>query len=127
MRQALARHGPAGAAPPAGLAGLRALAAGWIVEGYSTLFGEVDAQLAQAAVVHYRSAAKRGGVTDDEARRAAADLAAAGVSSGPSGAASLADARAVQIGKGSAERRAFLAVGADSVIVLLSTETGIAG
>jgi len=195
----------------------------WIVEGYSTLFGELDAQLAeagagppalvtvpvgvgslaQAAVVHYRSAAKRGGattegrpgrgqysaprepssvtavlsvepvaaacllaslragtpvtvptantimtglycgtvssaawpvlaggldaaiaVTDDEARRAAADLAAAGISSGPSGAASLAGARAALTGKGSAERRAFLALNSDSVIVLLNTEAG---
>src|SRR5262249_60079949 len=55
----------------------------WIVEGYSTLFAELDAQLAaagagspalvavpvgvgslaQAAVLHYRSPAGRGGVT----------------------------------------------------------------
>jgi len=196
---------------------------GWIVEGYSTLFAELDAQLAalgagplalvavpvgvgslaQAAVAHYRSAAGRGGVTgegcpgrgqnsaprepssvtavlsvepdtaacllaslragtpvtvpnantimaglncgtvssiawpvlasgldaaiavtDDEARRAAADLAAAGISSGPSGAASLAGVRAALTGKDSAERRAFLAVNSDSVIVLLNTEAG---
>jgi diaminopropionate ammonia-lyase len=221
----------------------------WIVEGYSTLFAELDAQLAvagawppalvavpvgvgslaQAAVAHYRSAAGRGGVTDegwsvrdgslaqsaigrrgreaegwpgrgqnsapkqpspsptavlsvepdtaacllaslrsgapvsiptaatimaglncgtvssiawpylsrgldaamavsdDAARRAVADLAAAGISSGPSGAASLAGVRAALTGKGSAERRAALAMGADPVIVLLSTEAGIAG
>ena len=199
---------------------------GWIVEGYSTLFAELDAQLAaaragppalvavpvgvgslaQAAVVHYRSAAKRGGattegcpgrgqnsaprepssvtallsvepvaaacllaslragtpvtvptantimtglycgtvsslawpylaggldaaiaVTDDEARRAAADLGAAGISSGPSGAASLAGVRAALTGKASADRRAFLAVDPASVIVLLNTEAGTGG
>ena len=178
---------------------------GWIVEGYSTLFGELDAQLAaadagrpalvavpvgvgslaQAAVVHYRAVGEQGGasvlsvepdtaacllaslragtsvtvptantimaglncgtilsiawpvlavgldaavaVTDDAARRAAADLAAAGISSGPSGAASLAGVRAALTGQGCAERRAALAVGAESVIVLLSTEAGIAG
>ena len=199
---------------------------GWLVEGYSTLFAELDAQLAaaragppalvavpvgvgslaQAAVVHYRSAAKRGGattegcpgrgqnsaprepssvtallsvepvaaacllaslragtpvtvptantimtglycgtvsslawpylaggldaaiaVTDDEARRAAADLGAAGISSGPSGAASLAGVRAALTGKASADRRAFLAVDPASVIVLLNTEAGTGG
>jgi diaminopropionate ammonia-lyase len=222
---------------------------GWIVEGYSTMFGELDAQLAeanagppslvavpvgvgslaQAAVVHYRSAAEQGGVTaegrpvrdgslaqsaigrrgraaegwpgrgqnsaprqrspsptavlsvepdtaacllaslrsgapvsiptaatimaglncgtissiawpvlaggldaavavsDDAARRAVADLAAAGISSGPSGAASLAGARAALTGPGSADRRAALSAHRDSVIVLLSTEAGVAG
>jgi diaminopropionate ammonia-lyase len=198
---------------------------GWIVEGYSTLFAELDAQLAagarpsalvavpvgvgslaQAAVVHYRAVAEQGevtdegcpgrgqnsaprepssvtavlsvepvaaacllaslragtpvtvptantimtglycgtvssvawpvlaggldaaiAVTDDEARRAADDLAAAGISSGPSGAASLAGTRAALTGPGSADRRAALAVGSASVIVLLSTEAGTAG
>jgi diaminopropionate ammonia-lyase len=177
---------------------------GWIVDGYSTLFAELDAQLAetgagppalvavpvgvgslaQAAVTHYRSAAEQGGavlsvepdtaacllaslragtpvtvpnantimaglncgtissiawpvlaggldaavaVTDDAARRAAADLAAASISSGPSGAASLAGARAALTGPGSADRRAVLAVDSTSVIVLLSTEAGTAG
>jgi diaminopropionate ammonia-lyase len=198
---------------------------GWIVEGYSTLFAELDAQLAaagagspalvavpvgvgslaQAAVVHYRSPAGRGGVTgegcpgrgqnsaprepssvtavlsvepvaaacllaslragtpvtvpttntimtglycgtvsslawpylsggldaavavsDDAARRAVADLAAAGISSGPSGAASLAGVRAALTGDVSADRRAFLAVNSGSVIVLLNTEAGTA-
>jgi diaminopropionate ammonia-lyase len=188
----------------------------WIVEGYSTLFAEIDAQLAaasagppalvavpvgvgslaQAAVAHYRgkvtaegwlgrgqnSAPKQpssvaavlsvepdtaacllasmkagrpimvptantimaglncgtitssawpyfsGGldaavaVTDDAARRAAADLAAAGISSGPSGASSLAGARAALTGPGSPGRRADMAVDPSSVIVLLSTE-----
>jgi diaminopropionate ammonia-lyase len=176
---------------------------GWIVEGYSTLFAELDAQLdaadagppalvavpvgvgslAQAAVVHYRRAAEQGkavlsvepdtaacllaslragtpttvptantvmaglncgtissvawpvlaggldaavAVTDDAARRAAADLAAAGISSGPSGAASLAGARAALTGPGSTERRAALAMGFASVVVLLNTEAGTA-
>jgi diaminopropionate ammonia-lyase len=175
----------------------------WIVEGYSTLFAELDAQLtatgagapslvtvpvgvgslAQAAVAHYRSTAEQRGavlsvepvaaacllaslragtpvtvptantimtglycgtvsslawpylaggldaavaVTDDAARRAAADLASLGISSGPSGAASPAGARAALTGKGSADRRAFLAVNSDSVIVLLNTEAGTA-
>jgi diaminopropionate ammonia-lyase len=175
---------------------------GWIVEGYSTLFAELDTQLAgvhptlvavpvgvgsllQAAVTHYRSHAGRGdvavlavepdtaacllaslragrpvtvptastimaglncgtisstawpcfsggldaavAVTDDAARRAATDLAAAGISSGPSGAASLAGTRAALTGPGSADRRAAVNVDADSVIVLLSTEAGTAG
>jgi diaminopropionate ammonia-lyase len=222
---------------------------GWIVEGYSTLFGELDAQLAetdagppalvavpvgvgslaQAAVVHYRPAAEQGkattegpsardgpwaqgaigrrgraakgwpgrgqnsaprqplpsptavlsvepataacllaslrsgalvsiptaatimaglncgtvsaiawpvltggldaavAVTDDAARRAAADLGAAGISSGPSGAASLAGVRAALTGNGSAERRAFLAVDSAAVIVLLNTEAATPG
>ena len=199
---------------------------GWIVEGYSTLFAELDTQLAgtgagppalvvvpvgvgslaQAAVAHYRSAAGRRGVTgewcpgrgrnsaprepssvtavlsvepdtaacllaslragtpvtvptantvmaglncgtvsssawpylaggldaavavtDDAARRAAADLGAAGISSGPSGAASLAGVRAALTGKGSAERRAALDVDSASVVVLLNTEAGTGG
>jgi diaminopropionate ammonia-lyase len=173
---------------------------GWIAEGYSTLFAEVDAQLAaagagppalvavpvgvgslaQAAVTHYRGTAAAPGtallsvepdtaacllaslhagnpvpvptrdtimaglncgtvsalawpclahgvtaavaVTDAAARRAAGDLAAAGISSGPSGAASLAGARALLTGAGSAGRRGRLAIGAGSVLVLLSTE-----
>jgi diaminopropionate ammonia-lyase len=61
-------------------------------------------------------------VSDEAARRAAADLAAAGISSGPSGASSLAGARAALTGQGSADRRAALNVDTDSVIVLLSTE-----
>jgi diaminopropionate ammonia-lyase len=188
----------------------------WIVEGYSTLFGELDAQLtaadagapalvavpvgvgslAQAAVAHYRGIVTAEGwlgrgqnsapkqpssvtavlsvepdtaacllaslsagrpttiptantimaglncgtissigwpyfssgldaavaVTDDAARRAAADLAAAGLSSGPSGASSLAGARAALTGPGSTDRRAAVGVDPTSVIVLLSTE-----
>ena len=178
---------------------------GWIVEGYSTLFGELDAQLAaagagpaglvavpvgvgslaQAAVAHYRAAGAAGpggrtavlsvepdtaacllaslrtgvlvpvptagtimaglncgtvssiawpylaggldaavAVTDNAARRGAADLAAVGISSGPSGAASLAGVRAALTGPGSADRRSSLAVDSASVVVLLNTEAG---
>jgi diaminopropionate ammonia-lyase len=61
-------------------------------------------------------------VTDDAACRAAADLAAVGISSGPSGASSLAGARAALTGPGSTDRRAAIAVDSASVIVLLSTE-----
>ena len=193
----------------------------WIVEGYSTLFAELDAQLAeagagpaalvavpvgvgslaQAAVMHYRSrggygdvpagglpgrgqdsatgrplpatavlsvepdtatcllASLRAGhpttiptantimaglncgtissiawpyfdngldaavaVPDGAARRATADLAAAGISSGPSGACSLAGARAALTGPTSPARRAELGVDPASAIVLLNTE-----
>ena len=181
---------------------------GWIVEGYSTLFAETDAQLAaagaappdlvvvpvgvgslaQAAVAHYRAedappvaeprtgtallavepdtaacllASLRAGrpasvatagtimaglncgtvsttawpylsagldaavaVGDAAARRAVADLAAAGISAGPSGAAPLAGARAALTGPGSAGRRAVLAAAGEPVVVLLSTEAG---
>ncbi|MEV0742668.1 diaminopropionate ammonia-lyase [Streptomyces sp. NPDC050549] len=171
---------------------------GWIVEGYSTLFAEIDEQLgagapglvvvpagvgslAQAAVTHYRS--RRDGaaatalltvepvtaacvlaglgrgelvsvptgtttmaglncgtvsslawpllrdgldaavaVTDADSAGAARDLAAAGVSAGPCGAASLAGARAALTGAGATGRRRALAVGPDSTVVLLSTE-----
>jgi diaminopropionate ammonia-lyase len=178
----------------------------WIVEGYSTLFAELDAQLetaraarptlvavpvgvgslAQAAVAHFRAhghprdvaavlavepdtaacllASLRAGrpvsvptantimaglncgtisstawpyftggldaaiaVTDNAARRAAADLAAAGISSGPSGAASLAGARAALTGPDSTDRRTAVGVNSTSVIVLLSTEAGTGG
>ncbi|MEV6486587.1 pyridoxal-phosphate dependent enzyme [Streptomyces sp. NPDC051576] len=174
---------------------------GWIVEGYSTLFAEIDEQLgaldaeapglvvvpagvgslAQAAVAHYRG--RRNGsapaalmsvepdtaacvlaslgrrepvnvptgtttmaglncgtvsslawpflregldaavaVTDADSASAARDLAAAGVSSGPCGAASLAGARAALTGDGADVRRAALGVGPASALVLLSTE-----
>jgi diaminopropionate ammonia-lyase len=166
----------------------------WIVEGYSTLFTEIDAQLdavgaapaglvavpvgvgslGQAAVTHYRSGGSapsvlcvepdtaacvltslhhdravtvetgsttmaglncatpstlawpvlRSGadaavaVTDAATARAARDLAALGVSSGPCGAASLAGVRAAL----SPDRRSSLAPGHAETIVLLSTE-----
>jgi diaminopropionate ammonia-lyase len=61
-------------------------------------------------------------VPDDAAARAVADLGDLGVSSGASGAAALAGARAALTGPGSDTRRAVLGVGADSVVVLLSTE-----
>lgn len=58
-------------------------------------------------------------VSDDEARRAVDDLAGLGVSSGPSGAATLAGVRAALSGS---ERREALGLGDDAVVVLLSTE-----
>jgi len=63
-------------------------------------------------------------VSDAEAARAVAGLTTAGLSAGPSGAASLAGARAVLTGPGSADRRALLAAAPASVVVLLSTEAG---
>lgn len=61
-------------------------------------------------------------VTDADSARAAGDLAAAGVSSGPCGAAALAGLRAALTGAGGGERRAALGLGPASVVVLLSTE-----
>jgi diaminopropionate ammonia-lyase len=58
-------------------------------------------------------------VSDDDALRAVADLAALGVSSGPSGAATLAGVRAAL---STPQRREALAVDDDSTVVLLSTE-----
>jgi diaminopropionate ammonia-lyase len=66
-------------------------------------------------------------VPDNAARRAAADLRAAGISSGPSGAASLAGARAALTAPGSQTRRESLAIHPGSVIVLLNTEAAPAG
>lgn len=57
-------------------------------------------------------------ITDADALRAVTDLAGLGISSGPSGAASLAGARAAL----AATRRAELGMGPRSTIVLLSTE-----
>ena len=57
---------------------------------------------------------------------AVADLAAAGICAGPSGAASLAGARAVLTGPGSATRRAIIAAAPDSAVVLLNTEASAA-
>jgi diaminopropionate ammonia-lyase len=61
-------------------------------------------------------------VGDDAAARAVADLGDLDVSSGPSGAAALAGARAALTGPGSGTRRAGLGIGNGSVVVLLSTE-----
>ena len=180
----------------------------WIVDGYETLFGEIDAQLpaagvsaldlvsvqvgvgslAQAAVAHYRSSALaaaarprllsvepdtaacvlrsladdalvsvptdatvmnglncgtpssiawphlRAGVdaatavTDAEARAATADLTAAGVPAGPSGAAGLAGLRAALTGPDSATRRRDLGIHPDNgsvsraIVVCICTE-----
>jgi diaminopropionate ammonia-lyase len=58
-------------------------------------------------------------VSDDEALRAVDDLGRLGVSSGPSGAASLAGVRAALTDP---QRRAALDLDHDAVVVLLSTE-----
>jgi diaminopropionate ammonia-lyase len=58
-------------------------------------------------------------VSDHDALRAVDDLGRLGVSSGPSGAATLAGVRAALTGAG---RRAALDLGDDAVVVLLSTE-----
>ncbi|MFF4758460.1 diaminopropionate ammonia-lyase [Streptomyces sp. NPDC001292] len=61
-------------------------------------------------------------VADADSARAAGDLAALGVSSGPCGAAALAGLRAVLTGVGAEERRTALGLGPSSAVVLLSTE-----
>lgn len=61
-------------------------------------------------------------VSDGMAADAEAELLAAGVSTGPTGAASLAGAVAALTGPGSAERRAHLAVGSGATVILLNTE-----
>ncbi|WP_064458078.1 diaminopropionate ammonia-lyase [Streptomyces hygroscopicus] len=61
-------------------------------------------------------------VSDADAARAAARLAALGVSSGPCGAAALSGLRAALTGTGADERRTALGLGPSSVVVLLSTE-----
>ncbi|MEV0148364.1 MULTISPECIES: diaminopropionate ammonia-lyase [unclassified Nonomuraea] len=62
-------------------------------------------------------------VTDADSARAAGDLAALGISSGPCGAASLAGVRAALTDDGDGGgRRAALGLGPASVLVLLSTE-----
>ncbi|MGW1910321.1 diaminopropionate ammonia-lyase [Streptomyces sp. NPDC002076] len=61
-------------------------------------------------------------VPDSAAARAAARLAALGVSSGPCGAAALAGLHAALTGPGADERRTALGLDASSVVVLLNTE-----
>ena len=61
-------------------------------------------------------------VTDADSARAARDLAALGVSSGPCGAAALAGVRSALGGAGADDRRTALGLGPASVVVLLSTE-----
>lgn len=61
-------------------------------------------------------------IRDADSARAAADLAALDVSSGPCGAATLAGLRAGLTGAGADERRTRLGLGPSSVVVLLSTE-----
>jgi diaminopropionate ammonia-lyase len=173
---------------------------GWIVEGYSTLFAEIDRQLgdagvggpglvvipvgvgslAQAAITHYRSRAGRSApallsvepesaagvlagltrgelvsvptdatimaglncgtpstlawpylregldaalaISDGDAIAAAHELAGHEIPAGPCGAASLAGAIAALTGEGAGARRAALAIGPDTTVILLSTE-----
>ena len=61
-------------------------------------------------------------VGDAAAIRAVADLARLGVSSGPSGAAALAGARAALTGPGSSRRRSDLGIDGTSAVILLNTE-----
>ncbi|MFE9613254.1 diaminopropionate ammonia-lyase [Streptomyces sp. NPDC006012] len=61
-------------------------------------------------------------VSDADTARAAARLAALGVSAGPCGAAALAGLRAILTGPGADARRTALGLDTDSVIVLLNTE-----
>jgi diaminopropionate ammonia-lyase len=61
-------------------------------------------------------------VTDAESARAVADLAVAGVSAGPCGAAALAGLRTALAGDGAGQRRAELGLHPGATVVLLSTE-----
>jgi diaminopropionate ammonia-lyase len=61
-------------------------------------------------------------VDDADALRAVADFGALDISSGPTGAASLAGARAALSGEDAGSRRQALGISPDSVVVLLSTE-----
>ncbi|MFF2653161.1 diaminopropionate ammonia-lyase [Streptomyces sp. NPDC058045] len=72
--------------------------------------------------VLYRGLDAAVAVSDADSARAARDLAALGVSSGPCGAAPLAGLRAALSGTGAEQRRTALELGGDSVVVLLSTE-----
>jgi diaminopropionate ammonia-lyase len=66
-------------------------------------------------------------VTDKAALAAVEELAGLGVSSGPSGAASLAGVRAALTGPGASDRRRAIGIDSASVIVLLSTEANPTG
>jgi diaminopropionate ammonia-lyase len=61
-------------------------------------------------------------IADRDSARAAADLAAGGVSAGPCGAAALAGLRTALTEPGAEARRTALGLGPSSVVVLLSTE-----
>jgi diaminopropionate ammonia-lyase len=61
-------------------------------------------------------------VGDADAMTAVDDLARLGISSGPSGAATLAGVRAALTGPGAGARREALRIDGSSVVVLLSTE-----
>jgi diaminopropionate ammonia-lyase len=109
----------------------------WIVQGYATLFAEIDAQLGAeppglvVVPVGVGSLAwpylRRGldaatEVTDRDSEAAVRELAELGVSCGPCGAAALAGARAALTGPDSVRRRADLGLGPTATVVLLSTE-----
>jgi diaminopropionate ammonia-lyase len=61
-------------------------------------------------------------ITDADSIAAAHELAGHGIPAGPCGAASLAGALAALTGAGAGARRAALAIGPDTTVVLLSTE-----
>jgi diaminopropionate ammonia-lyase len=61
-------------------------------------------------------------ITDADSIAAAHELAGHGIPAGPCGAASLAGTLAALTGEGADARRAALATGADTTVVLLSTE-----
>jgi diaminopropionate ammonia-lyase len=61
-------------------------------------------------------------ITDADSIAAARELAGHGIPAGPCGAASLAGALAALTGAGADARRAALAVGPDTAVVMLSTE-----
>ncbi len=66
-------------------------------------------------------------VTDEAAGEAVAELSRLGVSSGPSGAATLAGLRAALTGPDASDRRRDLGIDGSSVVVLLSTEADPTG
>lgn len=61
-------------------------------------------------------------ITDAASIAAAHELAGHGIPAGPCGAASLAGTLAALTGEGAASRRAALAAGRDTTVVMLSTE-----
>ena len=105
------------------LASLRADRLRTVSTGETVMVGLVCGTPSSAAWPYLRAGLDAAtAVGDAEATGAVADLAALGVSSGPSGAAALAGARAALTGPYARSRRADLGVDGDSVVVLLSTE-----
>ena len=94
----------------------------------ATIMAGLNCGTVSAAAWPYLRAGLDGAVavSDAAARRAVADLAAAGICAGPSGAASLAGARAMLTGPGSASLRGIVAAGPSPTVVLLNTEAGAA-